>query len=130
MAFDYGLKRIGIAVSDPLQIIANGLTTVQTETIFDFVKQYLLKEQVVCFVVGEPRNLNNTPSEIAESVNEFAEKLRQLYPHIPLHRIDERFTSKIAAQSLVLSGVKKKQRQNKSLLDEVSATLILQTFMG
>lgn len=130
MAFDYGLKRTGIAVSDPLQIIAQGLKTVPTETIFDFIKLYLNQESVSCFVVGDPRNLDNTPAEIAESVNLFVEKLQNLYPNIPIHKIDERFTSKIAAQSLVLSGVKKKQRQNKALLDEVSATIILQTFMA
>lgn len=129
MAFDYGLKRIGIAVSDPLQIIATGLTTVGTATVFDFIKQYVAQELVVCFVVGDPRNLDNTPAQIADSVEAFVGQLEQRYPHIPLHRIDERFTSKMAAQTLVMSGLKKKQRQNKALLDEVSATLILQTYM-
>lgn len=130
MAFDYGLKRTGIAVSDPLQIIANGLTTVATDQLFDFIKRYLSQENVVTFVVGDPRNLDNTPAEIADAVHAFVAQLAQLYPHIPIHRIDERFTSKIAAQSLVMSGVKKKQRQNKALLDEVSATIILQSYMA
>lgn len=129
MAFDYGGKRTGIAVSDPLQIVATGLTTVSSETIFDFLKTYLRNETVECFVVGEPKNLDNSPSEIAGEVNAFVDLLQKSYPDIPVRRIDERFSSKMAAQTLFASGLKKKQRQNKSLLDEVSATIILQGFM-
>ena len=129
MAFDYGLKRIGIAVSDPLQIIASGLTTVATTEIWTFIQKYLQQEAVETFVLGYPLNLNNTPAEIAEEVERFFEQLQKLYPQIPVYRIDERFTSKIAAQTLAMSGLKKQKRQNKALLDEVSATIILQSFM-
>ncbi len=129
MAFDYGLKRVGIAVSDPLQIISSGLTTVPTNEVWLFVKDYLQHETVETFIVGYPLNLDNTPAQIAEEVKKFTQQLQKLYPQIPVYQIDERFTSKIAAQTLVMSGLKKQKRQNKALLDEVSATIILQSFM-
>lgn len=129
MAIDYGLKRTGLAVTDPLQIIATALATVETPQLFDYLAQYLAKESVSAFVVGEPKNLDNTASEIAPQVEQLVQKLGAIYPNIPIHRIDERFTSKMAVQTLVQSGLKKKQRQNKALLDQVSAVLILQTYM-
>jgi putative Holliday junction resolvase len=129
MAIDYGLKRTGLAVTDPLQIIATALATVETPQLLDYLAQYLAKESVSAFVVGEPKNLDNTASEIAPQVEQLVQKLGAIYPNIPIHRIDERFTSKMAAQTLVQSGLKKKQRQNKALLDQVSAVLILQTYM-
>ena len=130
LAIDYGLKRVGIAVTDPLQIIATGLTTVATSEIITFLRDYTQQESVECFVVGEPRNLNNTPSESAEATNAFVQQLAKIFPSIPIKRVDERFTSKIAVRTLVSSGVKKKKRRNKKLLDEVSATLILQSYMA
>ncbi len=129
MAIDYGLKRTGLAVTDPLQIIATALTTVETPQLWDYLAKYLAQETISAFVVGEPKNLDNTASEIAPQVEQLVQKLGATYSHIPIHRIDERFTSKMAAQTLVQSGLKKKQRQNKALLDQVSAVLILQTYM-
>lgn len=129
MAIDYGLKRTGLAVTDPLQIIATALATVETPQLWDYLAKYLAQETISAFVVGEPKNLDNTASEIAPQVEQLVQKLGSMYSHIPIHRIDERFTSKMAAQTLVQSGLKKKQRQNKALLDQVSAVLILQTYM-
>lgn len=130
LAIDYGLKRVGIAVTDPLQIIATGLTTVATTDVLAFLRKYVTQESVECFVVGEPKNLDNTPSESAAATNAFVDQLKKTFPNIPIKRVDERFTSKIAMQTLVRSGVKKKKRRNKKLLDEVSATLILQSYMA
>ncbi|HNL08464.1 MAG TPA: Holliday junction resolvase RuvX [Chitinophagales bacterium] len=116
-------------MTDPLQIIATALATVETPQLFDYLAQYLAKESVSAFVVGDPKNLDNTASEIAPQVEQLVQKLGAIYPNIPIHRIDERFTSKMAVQTLGQSGLKKKQRQNKALLDQVSAVLILQTYM-
>ncbi len=129
LAIDYGLKRVGLAVSDSLQIIANGLTTVKTDTLLDFLKEYTSQEKVVGFVVGYPTNLDDTPTDLTQAVEKLIQQLHKLFPDIPIHQVDERFTSKMAMQSLIQSGVKKKARRNKALLDEVSATLILQDFM-
>ena len=130
LAFDYGEKRTGIAVTDELQIIASGLTTVDTKQLFSFITNYLKKEQVELFVVGEPKQMNNTPSESEALISVFVTKLGQTFPKIPIKRIDERFTSKMAFQSMIDSGLKKKHRQNKALIDEISATLILQTYLS
>ncbi len=130
MAFDYGGKRTGIAVTDPLQIIASGLTTVATDKVMDFLETYLFTEEVECFVVGDPRSLDNEATDATSGADEFAEKLKKKYPHIQLEREDERFTSKMALRSLIDSGVSKKKRRNKALIDEVSATLILQSYLG
>ncbi|WKW45721.1 Holliday junction resolvase RuvX [Myroides sp. JBRI-B21084] len=130
MAIDYGSKRTGIAVTDELQIIASGLTTVETKNVFTFLETYLKTENVSKIIVGEPKRLNNEASSIATEINKFVEKLTQLFPEIELVRLDERFTSKIAFQTMIDSGLKKKQRQNKALLDEIAATILLQDYMS
>ncbi|MDM1046724.1 Holliday junction resolvase RuvX [Sphingobacterium hotanense] len=129
MAFDYGTKRIGIAVSDSLQIIATALATVHPEEIWTFLQKYLATEQVETFVVGKPMRLDGSPSQSAQHVVGFMRKLKKTYPSIPVVEVDERFTSKIASQAIAQSGLKKQKRQEKSLVDTVSATLILQTYM-
>jgi len=129
LALDYGTKRTGIAITDDLQIIASGLTTVETKNIFSFLMQYLKTENVELFVVGEPKQMNNTESESEQFIKLFVEKLKTTFPKIPVKRVDERFTSKMAFQSMIDSGLKKKQRQNKGLIDEISATIILQTYL-
>lgn len=129
LSIDYGKKRTGIAVSDPLQIIANGLTTVETTRLFDFLKEYLQREEVSCIVVGLPKQMNNDPSENMMRIEPFVNRLRKLYPHIPVEYFDERFSSKMAHQTMIDGGVKKKDRQNKALVDEISATIILQGYM-
>ncbi len=129
LALDYGKIRTGIAVTDELQIIASGLTTVDTKKIFSFLTNYLKDENVELFVVGEPKQMNNTASESEQLIKPFIEKLQQTFPKIPVKRVDERFTSKMAFQSMIDSGLKKKQRQNKALIDEISATIILQTYL-
>ncbi len=129
LAIDYGLKRVGIAVSDNLQIIATGLKTVEQKNLFDFLKEYCQNEDVCCFVVGYPLNWDETPTDLTQHVDNLIQKLKKEFPQKEVHKVDERNTSKIAMQSLVKSGVKKKKRRNKALLDEVSATIILQDFM-
>ncbi len=129
LAIDYGAKRTGIAVTDPLQIIASGLTTVQTPQIWKFLSQYFANEDVETIVVGYPVKMNNQPSEAMQFVKPFIEKLRKKYPKIPIELVDERFSSKMAMQSMVQGGVKKKKRRDKSLVDMVSAAIILQTFL-
>ena len=127
LAFDYGTKRTGIAVTDPLQLIASGLKTVETSEILTFLRAYCNDEEVVLFVVGLPRQMNNLPSESEQFIKSFIRNLKRTFPQIPIKREDERFTSKIAFQSMIDSGIKKKQRQNKAMVDEISATLILQS---
>lgn len=129
MAFDYGTKRIGIAVSDPLRIIATGLDTIHPKDIVEYLKKYLFTEQVSVFVVGEPKQMDNSPSETAQHVTQFVQVLKKNFPHIPIARIDERFTSKMALQAISQSGLKKSDRQNKDRVDTISATIILQTYM-
>lgn len=129
MAFDYGTKRIGVAVSDPLQIIATALTTVHPEDVWEFIANYLLTEQLETFVVGKPLQMDGTDSESAQHVVGFVRKLKKLYPTIGLYEIDERFTSKMASAVIANSGKKKSKRQDKGLVDVVSATLILQSYM-
>jgi len=130
LAIDYGKKRTGIAVTDELQLIASGLKTVPTEEIYTFLKEYTAKESVELFLVGEPKQMDYTASESEALIMPFIEKIKKLFPKIPIERVDERFTSKIAFQSMIDSGLKKKQRQNKALLDEISATIILQTYLA
>ncbi|MBR3939108.1 MAG: Holliday junction resolvase RuvX [Bacteroidales bacterium] len=130
LAIDYGHKRVGLAVSDELQIIATGLTTVETSKCIAFLKDYVSKENVSCFVVGEAKQMNNTLSESAKYIEPFVELLKTTFPDIEIARVDERFTSKIAFQTMIDSGLKKKQRQNKALIDTISATIILQTYMN
>lgn len=129
LAIDYGKKRTGIAVSDPLRIIANGLTTVPTATLFDFLKEYMAKEEVLVIVVGQPKQMNNEYSENMKRIEPFVGRLRKLYPNIAIEYFDERFTSKMAHQTMLDGGLKKKDRQNKELVDEISATIILQGYM-
>ncbi len=130
LALDYGKKRTGIAVTDEMQLIASGLATVETENLFDFLKAYLVKESVAQVIVGEPKQMDGKPSEAEELIQPFLKKLEQMFPQIPIARQDERFTSKMAVQSMIDSGVKKKKRQNKALIDEISATLILQSYLN
>ena len=129
MAFDYGTKRIGIAVTDPLQIIATALTTVHPEEVWNFIKTYLIAEEVSTFIVGKPLQMDGTDSESASHVVGFVRKLKREYPAIPVFEVDERFTSKMASSAIAQSGMKKSKKQNKGLIDTVSATLILQTYM-
>ncbi len=129
IAIDYGVKRTGIAVTDELQIIASGLTTVKTPELIEFLKDYLKKEEVELILVGEPKQMNNTPSESEVFILPFLEKLKTEFTSVPVKRVDERFTSKMALQSLFESGIKKKKRKNKALLDEISATIILQSYL-
>ena len=130
LAFDYGTKRTGIAVTDPLQLIASGLKTVETSEILTFLKTYCNDEEVVLFVVGLPRQMNNLPSESEQFIKSFIRDLKRTFPEIPIKREDERFTSKMALQSMIDSGIKKKQRRNKAIVDEISATLILQSYLN
>ncbi|MCT4630325.1 Holliday junction resolvase RuvX [Winogradskyella sp.] len=130
LALDFGTKRTGLAVTDEMQIIASGLTTVETKDLLQFLKDYIAKEQVEKFVVGEPKQMDNTASESEIHIQKFLEKLAKAIPHIPVERVDERFTSKMAFQTMIDSGLKKKQRQNKALIDEISATLILQSYLS
>ena len=129
MAIDYGSKRVGLAVTDPLQIIATGLTTVHSKDLIEFLKAYMIKEEVECIVVGEPKRLNNEPSDSARFIEPFVVHLRRTFPNIKIERMDERFTSKMAFQTMIDSGLKKMARQNKELVDEISATIILQSYM-
>lgn len=129
LAIDYGLKRTGIAVTDEMGSIAFGLTTVATEDIFVFLKKYTTDENVTDFVVGEPKQMNNEPSESEALILPFLEELAKNHPTIKIHRQDERFTSKMAFQSMLDTGLGKKQRKNKALIDEISATIILQSFL-
>jgi putative Holliday junction resolvase len=129
LAIDYGTKRTGIAVTDELQIIASGLTTVATKELVSFLKDYTSKENVELFIVGEPKQLNNEVSESEASILPFLEKLAKSIPNIPLVRVDERFTSKMAFQTMIDSGLNKNQRKNKALVDEISATIILQSYL-
>lgn len=130
MAIDYGSKRVGIAVTDPLQIIATGLTTVHSQDLIEFLKTYISKEEVECIIVGEPKRLNNEPSDSARFIEPFVVHLKRTFPAIKVERMDERFTSKMAFQTMIDSGLKKKARQNKELVDEISATIILQSYMN
>lgn len=129
MAIDYGIKRTGLAVTDPSRIIATGLTTVETPKLMAFLADYCAKESVDIFVVGEAKHLDNTPAESAAIIEPFVVKLKEKFPDKVVDRMDERFTSKMAFQAMIDGGLKKKQRQNKALIDTVSATLILQNYM-
>ncbi len=129
LAIDYGQKRTGIAITDELQIIASGLTTVATSGLIDFLKNYTKEEKVELFVLGEPKQMNNESSESEVLIQPFIEILKNEIPNIPIERVDERFTSKIAFQTMIDSGLGKKKRQDKGLVDEISATIILQSYL-
>jgi len=129
LSIDYGKKRTGLAVSDPLQIIAGGLATVSTSQLFDFLKDYIAREQVERIVIGEPRQPNGQPSENLERVKQFVNRWRKAVPDIPIEFYDERFTSVLAHQAMIDGGLRKKARQDKALVDEISATIILEDYM-
>lgn len=129
LAIDYGKKRTGLAVTDPLQIIAGGLATVSTSTLIQWLADYLAKEQVERVVVGEPRQNDGSPSENHQRVMQFVNTFRKRFPAIPVTLYDERFTSVLAHQAMLEAGLKKKARQNKALVDEISATIILQSYL-
>lgn len=129
LAIDYGRKRVGIAVTDPLKIIANGLTTVKSCDVLKFLSDYLSKETVELIVVGLPKTMNNEESDSMQYIKPFVEKLKKQYPNVPVEMYDERFTSVLAHKAMLEGGLKKKERQNKALVDEISATIILQSFM-
>lgn len=129
LAFDYGTKRIGIAVTDPLQIIATGLDTVHPKDIIEYLKKYLEKEHVTLFIVGEPKRMNGESSQLEPHIKGFIGLLTKNFPEIPVERIDERFTSKMASSVVAQSGFKKTDRENKERLDTISATIILQSYL-
>ena len=129
LAIDYGQKRVGIAVTDDEQIIASALTTLNSKEVMSFLKDYLSKVDVECFVVGLAKNLNNTPSESETFIEPFVLRLKKAFPKVRIERVDERFTSKIAFQTIIDAGLKQKKRREKALVDKISATLILQSFL-
>jgi putative Holliday junction resolvase len=129
LAIDFGKIRTGIAVSDELKIIASGLTTVNTSDLLSFLKEYTSKEKVELFLMGLPKKMDNSDSESEVLILPFLKKIEKLFPQIPMKRIDERFTSKMAFQTMIDSGMKKKQRRNKAMVDEISATIILQSYL-
>lgn len=129
LALDYGRKRTGVAVSDPLQIIANGLTTVPSYQLLEFLQNYVAKEQVERIIIGLPKQMSGEESESMKYIEPFVRRLRKTLPQIPVEYVDERFTSVLAHQAMLDGGLKKKERQNKALVDEISATIILQTYM-
>ena len=129
LSIDYGKKRTGIAVTDPLQIIAGGLATVSTSELFDWLKAYLSKEPVERIVIGEPRQPNGQPSENLGRVQQFVNRWRKSFPDVPIELYDERFTSVLAHQAMLEGGLRKKARQDKALVDEISATIILEDYL-
>jgi len=129
VGIDYGTKRIGISISDSSQIIATSLCAIENKNIFSFLKDLLEKEEVDTIVIGEAKNLDTTETDSSKQIYQFVEKLKNQFPKILIKTIDERFTSKIAFQSIIDSGIKKKKRKNKSLIDKVSATIILQDYL-
>ncbi len=129
LAIDYGQKRTGLAVTDELKMIANPLTTVHSKDVMTFIKDYIAKENVECIVVGEPKQMNNTDSESAKFTEPFVKLLMKTFPTMSIKRIDERFTSKMAFQTMIDAGLGKKDRKNKELVDTISATIILQSYL-
>ncbi|AWI27055.1 Holliday junction resolvase RuvX [Flavobacterium pallidum] len=130
LAIDYGMKRTGIAITDEFQIIASGLTTIASETAIDFLADYFTKEKVEKVIIGKPLQMNGQPSESAAVIEKFVLLFQKRFPDMPVARVDERFTSKMAFQTMIDSGLKKKQRQNKALVDEIAATIMLQGYMA
>ena len=129
LSIDYGKKRTGLAVTDPLQIIAGGLATVATSELFSYLQAYIQREQVEMIVIGEPRQPNGEPSENLARVQQFVNRWRKAVPQVPIEYYDERFTSVLAHQAMLDGGLKKKARQNKGLVDEISATIILEDYL-
>lgn len=130
ICIDYGLKRTGIAVTDPLQIIATGLTTIDTKTFIPFLKDYFSKEEVEKIIIGEPKNWDDTDTHATPLVKKAIEQLKKNFPNIPIETVDERFTSKMAKDAMLEMGLKKMQRRNKALVDEIAATIMLQEYMN
>ena len=130
LCIDYGKKRTGIAVSDPLQIIATGLTTIHSNELIRFLKKYISEESVALIVIGEPKNLDNTDTHATPLVHAIIEKIKKEFPLLPVQKMDERFTSKLARQAMLEMGMKKKDRQNKANVDEIAAAMMLQEFMN
>ena len=130
LAIDYGKKRTGLAVTDPVRIIATALTTVATPTLLPYLKDYCAREEVDLFVVGEARHMDGTPSESMQYIEPFVEELKRTFPDKEVARVDERFTSKIAFQTMIDSGLRKKQRRDKGMIDQIAATIILQSYMS
>lgn len=129
LAIDYGIKRTGIAVTDEMQLIASGLTTIATPTLFSFLNDYLTNEKVEKVIIGEPKQMNGLPSESAVYIEQFCIEFKKTYPNMPLVKVDERFTSKLAFKTMIDSGLNKKRRQNKALIDEIAATILLQDYI-
>ena len=130
MAIDYGLKRTGLAVTDPLQIIATGLTTVESPQLIPFLKDYFKREPVELILIGEPKNWDDTDTHATPLVRQIMVRLKKEFPSIPLLPVDERYTSKMASRAMIDMGMKKKQRRNKALVDEIAATILLQEYLG
>ena len=129
LAIDYGLKRTGLAVTDPLKIIATGLTTVESKQLVIFLKNYFSKEEVELIIIGEPKNLDDSDTHATSLVRKIITELQKNFPSIPIKTVDERFTSKMASRAMIEMGLKKKQRQNKALVDEIAATIMLQDYL-
>ena len=129
LAFDFGKKRTGIAVTDDLQLIASGLTTVNSSEVLNFVSDYIQENKVEKFIIGLPKQLDNSPSESAPIVQKYITELKKAFPQIPIIEIDERFTSKLAFKTMIDSGLSKKKRRDKTLVDQISATIILQSYL-
>ena len=129
LAIDYGLKRTGLAVTDPLKIIATGLTTVESKQLIPFLKDYFSKEEVELMIIGEPKNLDDSDTHATQLVRNIIKELQKNFPAIPVKTVDERFTSKMASRAMIEMGLKKKQRQNKALVDEIAATIMLQEYL-
>lgn len=130
MALDYGTKRVGIAVTDPMQIIATPLDTVHPNELMDFLKRYMAEHPVECIVVGEPKRMNNEPAQAAAGADQLTARIAKAFPDVRLERVDERFTSKMAFAAMIEGGLNRKQRADKATVDRVSATIILQTYMA
>jgi putative Holliday junction resolvase len=129
LGIDYGRKRVGLAVTDPLKIFASPLNTISAHDIDNFIADYMASEEVEAFVIGYPVKLNNEPSESVKYINPFIRKLKIRFPGVPVHLVDERFTSQMALKTMIDGGLKKKERQNKSIIDMISASIILQSFL-
>ena len=129
LAIDYGLKRTGLAVTDPLKIIATGLTTVESKQLLSFLKNYFSKEEVELIIIGEPKNWDDSDTHATPLVENTIKELQKNFPSIPIQKVDERFTSKMASKAMIEMGLKKKQRRNKALVDEIAATIMLQEYM-
>lgn len=129
LSIDYGLKRTGLAVTDPLKIIATGLTTVDSSQLISFLKDYFSKEEVELIIIGEPKNMDDTDTHATPLVNNCIKQLHKKFPGMPVKKVDERFTSKMASQAMIEMGMKKKRRQDKRLMDEIAATILLQEYL-